>query len=166
MPLTNIIKRKEYMKKYHKKYYLKNRINILRKNNQYQKKNIKKYQKLNKKYYIQNKSRINLISKEYYKNHKTKVVNNSLRSRLKRKYKLSLKDYKLLLKNQNGLCAICNKKETRKNKNGKYFKLAIDHNHKTGKRRGFLCNLCNQGLGRFKDNIILLKEAIKYLNKY
>ena len=39
----------------------------------------------------------------------------------------------------------------------------IDHNHKTNKIRGILCGNCNMGLGHFKDNLDVLKNAIKYL---
>ena len=34
---------------------------------------------------------------------------------------------------------------------------------KTNKIRGLLCSNCNRGLGHFKDNIDILKSAIKYL---
>ena len=50
-------------------------------------------------------------------------------------------------------CAIC-KEETN---------LAVDHCHNSTKVRGLLCNNCNNGLGRFKDSIELLENAIKYL---
>lgn len=39
----------------------------------------------------------------------------------------------------------------------------LDHNHKTEEFRGFLCDRCNTGLGKFDDNIELLKKAIQYL---
>ena len=44
--------------------------------------------------------------------------------------------------------------------------LVIDHNHNDGSARGWLCDSCNTGLGRFKDNIDLMNEAIEYLKKY
>jgi hypothetical protein len=44
--------------------------------------------------------------------------------------------------------------------------LVIDHNHETGNARTWICDSCNTGLGRFKDDIGLLKEAIDYLKKY
>jgi hypothetical protein len=44
--------------------------------------------------------------------------------------------------------------------------LVIDHNHETGNAREWICDSCNTGLGRFKDNIELMNEAIKYLKKH
>lgn len=46
-------------------------------------------------------------------------------------------------------------------------KLARDHNHTSGKRRGNLCAQCNQGLGLFLDNDPeLLEKAAAYLRKH
>ena len=42
-------------------------------------------------------------------------------------------------------------------------KVVLDHDHKTGKVRGWICDSCNTGIGRFKDDIELLKSAIHYL---
>ena len=44
--------------------------------------------------------------------------------------------------------------------------LVIDHDHDTGNAREWICDSCNTGLGRFKDNVELMQEAIKYLKKY
>lgn len=65
---------------------------------------------------------------------------------------------------QNGLCAICNKPETAFMKTKTMF-LAVDHDHATGEVRGLLCTNCNNGLGRFNDNIELLQKAIQYIEK-
>ena len=43
-------------------------------------------------------------------------------------------------------------------------KLVADHNHKTGKFRGWLCEPCNWGLGHFKDDPIRLRKAIQYIS--
>ena len=45
-------------------------------------------------------------------------------------------------------------------------RLVVDHDHKTGKIRSLLCTLCNTGIGQFKDDVELLKLAIKYLEHY
>ena len=39
----------------------------------------------------------------------------------------------------------------------------LDHCHKTDIFRGWLCNDCNNALGKFKDDVAMLKKAIKYL---
>lgn len=44
-------------------------------------------------------------------------------------------------------------------------RLHIDHCHKTGAYRGFLCDACNNGLGRFRDSVTRLRNAIAYLEK-
>jgi len=66
-------------------------------------------------------------------------------------------------------CDICGGSEfavSRNNKHvGKIYALVMDHNHKTGKFRGMLCNHCNRGLGNFKDNINNLQAAINYLQQ-
>lgn len=42
---------------------------------------------------------------------------------------------------------------------------AWDHDHATGKFRGWLCRRCNVGLGYFKDSVDHMQKAIDYLNK-
>lgn len=42
-------------------------------------------------------------------------------------------------------------------------KHVLDHNHKTGKVRGYLCESCNTGIGRFDDDINITKNAIDWL---
>jgi hypothetical protein len=39
----------------------------------------------------------------------------------------------------------------------------MDHDHATGEFRGWLCNDCNNGLGKFKDDVKMLRKAIEYL---
>jgi hypothetical protein len=65
----------------------------------------------------------------------------------------------------NNLCSICKQPEKLK-RDGKVFRLAVDHCHTTGKTRGLLCKSCNIALGEFQDDIDRIKEAIKYLEKH
>lgn len=44
--------------------------------------------------------------------------------------------------------------------------LMVDHDHTTSKVRALLCDDCNNGLGRFKDNIKNMRKAIRYLQKH
>ncbi len=41
--------------------------------------------------------------------------------------------------------------------------VAVDHDHKTGKVRGLLCNACNKGIGHFRDDVNIMGKAISYL---
>lgn len=41
--------------------------------------------------------------------------------------------------------------------------LVIDHDHKSNKIRGILCNRCNKGLGLFRDNPDFLEYARIYI---
>ena len=71
---------------------------------------------------------------------------------------ISLEDYLNLYNKSKGICKICKNKNKIDNR-----KLALDHCHKSGKFRGFLCDKCNRGLGFFNDNTEILKSAISYL---
>lgn len=90
----------------------------------------------------------------------------SARKTLVKKYNISWEEYLELIKKQNNKCDICVKEETqRSNKNGRIDSLRIDHDHKTGKVRGLLCSKCNFGISQFNDDIKLLYNAIKYIER-
>lgn len=42
----------------------------------------------------------------------------------------------------------------------------LDHCHKRGDNRGYLCSNCNAGLGMFKDSVELLEKAIAYIKDH
>lgn len=58
-------------------------------------------------------------------------------------------------------CPICGKITVP----GLTSKVVLDHDHKTGHVRAWICDSCNTGIGRFKDDIDLLKKAIRYLEE-
>lgn len=64
-------------------------------------------------------------------------------------------------KNEPFECPICKKRTIA----GVTSKIVLEHNHRTGKPGGWICDSCNTGLGRFKDDVKLLKSAIKFLKK-
>jgi hypothetical protein len=74
-----------------------------------------------------------------------------------RKYGLSISEYEALINSQDNRCAICGVE-------GNGEALNIDHCHETGKVRGLLCRDCNLGIGRLKDDVVLLQRAIEYLS--
>ena len=82
--------------------------------------------------------------------------------RITRVYGISEEEYTTLLYRKNGNCHICNKPEVVKLR-GQKKNLAVDHDKKTGKVRGLLCQKCNQAIGLLNHDVSLLKEAITYL---
>ena len=42
--------------------------------------------------------------------------------------------------------------------------LVVDHDHVSGKFRGWLCKSCNIGIGKLGDNIEGITKALNYLN--
>jgi hypothetical protein len=74
------------------------------------------------------------------------------------RYNLEPQHKAALLDAQNGGCAICGYKFEQK-----VGDMKVDHDHKTGAVRGLLCDLCNRGLGMFRDNQDNLTKAISYL---
>ena len=44
--------------------------------------------------------------------------------------------------------------------------LHVDHNHVTGKVRGFLCGSCNRALGLLKDSSSVIQKAFNYIKKH
>jgi hypothetical protein len=83
----------------------------------------------------------------------------------RRGYDITMPQYNKLLSIHDGKCDICGAIETRSSLKRK-FQLSLDHDHKTGTLRGFLCNKCNLLLGFAQDDINVLQNAILYLNKY
>lgn len=81
-------------------------------------------------------------------------------SYIKARYGLSLQDYKDKLAQQE-TCAICGVKLSTDDPN-----THLDHCHKTGKIRDFLCGNCNRGIGSFHDEIWKLEKAIQYLKSH
>ena len=59
-------------------------------------------------------------------------------------------------------CCICNKRSIV----DVTAKIVLDHCHITGAARDWICDSCNTGLGRFKDSVSLLKDAIAYLQMH
>jgi len=74
---------------------------------------------------------------------------------------MTLDDYDQMLIKQDHKCVICSRTPTELDK-----RLCVDHCHKTNKIRDLLCNNCNAGIGDFKHNVELLRNAIKYLEKH
>lgn len=135
-----------------KEYYLKNREKIL------------KYEKERR---ILKRDSINLRKKVRYleniENEREKSRKRWKNRKFYNNFNITLEEAKILLKKQSNLCLICNKKIFL-NKAQDFSCANLDHDHVSGKIRGFLCRGCNLGLGFFKDDKKLLKNACKYID--
>lgn len=74
------------------------------------------------------------------------------------RFGLTEDDYQILLAKQGGKCKICRQPEKTRGR-----RLAVDHDHGTGRVRGLLCGNCNNALGRMADDPARLRAAADYL---
>ena len=72
-------------------------------------------------------------------------------------YGLTTKQYIKMHEDQDYKCAICKKEPSGK------FGLVVDHNHETDRIRGLLCSPCNKALGHVREDVQVLKNAIRYI---
>jgi hypothetical protein len=113
-----------------------------------------------KKYYNKNKKTIAVKREAYYKRFrsteygKAKHKEWSRKSWIKQRYGLTVEEYEELKAKANGKCNICKKE----------LVLHLDHNHKTGKVREFICPKCNLSIGVLEHDLFI--EYIKYLLKH
>lgn len=111
------------------------------------------YVKTNRKQILENE-RADKCRRPFY--YKQKYYADTLR----KKYGLSLEQYHSMFNQQQGKCKIC-----KVSQNNISRRLVVDHCHKTGKVRGLLCDLCNIGLGGFRDDTELISSAIRYIQE-
>ena len=118
-------------------------------------------------YYVRNKktgvrhSECKICTSERVKNRHKENPERTRNNDLKRNYGITLDEHTKMFETQNGTCAICKKEG-----DGRWKKLCVDHDHKTGKVRQLLCRRCNMVLGQVFDDISLFEEMIKYLQKH
>ena len=94
---------------------------------------------------------------DYYWNNKRVRDYKNRRGTWKR-YGIDPDEAEKMLLTSDGYCQICKREYTLRGG-------VIDHNHKTGKVRGVLCDRCNVGLGMFLDDHKLLELAVEYLKR-
>ena len=94
--------------------------------------------------------------------------------RIKDKYGLSQDDCLWMLKEQNYQCKICGREikeradkaeDRRRSSTSRDDRIIVDHDHKTMRVRGMLCNNCNLVLGHAMDDVTILNSAIRYLEE-
>jgi hypothetical protein len=85
------------------------------------------------------------------------------RDKLLKRYGITELEYNELLAKQAGHCALC-PATTFLPDDGR--SLAVDHDHKTGKVRGLLCQPCNLMLGYARDFPEQLEKGASYLRTH
>lgn len=75
---------------------------------------------------------------------------------LKARYGLTLEEFDRRVKAQNGVCAVCKEAPA----------TDVDHDHRTGRVRGILCEPCNGSIGLFHDDPKIIRKAIEYLVRH
>jgi len=128
------------------------------------------------KYRLDNLEQVRAKEKSYRQRNSEKIKAHFSAVQKKRwrfwKYGVSIDDFRKRLQSQNSQCTICHfdliLKEDRKEgksypKNSTPYQ---DHDHESGITRDVLCNRCNSLLGGARDDIKILENAIKYLQKY
>jgi hypothetical protein len=93
------------------------------------------------------------------------------RCRALKTYGITADQYDVMLKRQEGRCAICGTDKPRgpienPNRLRSWDFFSIDHCHATGKIRGLLCGRCNLSIGLFEDRADLLHAASDYINRH
>jgi len=78
-------------------------------------------------------------------------------------YDMTRAEIETLWREQGGRCAICALRLKRNVGTSHPHIAHLDHDHKTGRARAFLCGECNTGLGRFGDDPDRLEAAAAYL---
>lgn len=106
---------------------------------------------------------VSIKRKTDWANNKEHIAKLNRASHIKKKYGVTQEDLEVLMKNQDGRCAIC---KTDKGTRKSWKSLAIDHDHETGKVRGLLCQICNTVLGMFNDDPKLFESSISYLDRH
>lgn len=97
------------------------------------------------KYNLENRDELRLNNKQWRDANPDKVRASNLRV----KYGIKPEDV-------SDRCQVCSSTK----------KICVDHDHITGKIRGYLCHACNRALGCVKDNPDTLIELARYLKKH
>ena len=85
---------------------------------------------------------------------------------MKSKYGVTPEARAEMLRRQGGGCAICSKPDGALNsRTSRVVRLAIDHDHRTGRVRWLLCSQCNTMVAMARDDPTLLEQAARLLRQ-
>lgn len=88
----------------------------------------------------------------------------ALEKKYLKKYGITWSQYQQMLVDQGYKCLACGREADRGRRSSRPA-LVLDHNHKTGRARGLVCNRCNWALGVL-ENSKLMKQLKRYLRKF
>lgn len=103
---------------------------------------------------------------KWRREHPEAARNSTRKAGLRYNFDLTIEEYDMRLLSQGGVCAICGEPPEKR-------RLAVDHDRKCcpGDRscgkciRGLLHDVCNRGLGYFRDDPVRLTAAAEYLRR-
>ena len=98
--------------------------------------------------------------KQWRRDNRDKVRIYNRRIWLKKNYGITPEQIEEMRFSQDSKCAIC------QNTFGKNRDMCVDHDHSNGNVRQLLCTNCNTGIGKLKENVSILTNAIEYLRKW
>lgn len=80
-----------------------------------------------------------------------------------RRYRITSRDYRNILRVQRGVCAICGADPDDEG----VGMLVVDHDHSQERNnvRGLLCQRCNLALGHFGDSVEGIQKVLDYLQR-
>ncbi len=113
------------------------------------------------KYKADNPQKVKESLKNSYKRHRVK---RSYENLLKH-YGISPKEYVEMLEKQKNVCFICAKAEVSTYR-GVVKRLAVDHDHTTGKVRALLCSSCNLAVGFVKEDFKIAIKLAEYIHNH
>lgn len=93
---------------------------------------------------------------EYKRRNPNKVARWARTSALRKRFGLGFDEFQAMCAAQDYRCLICMERPEW---------LCVDHDHKTGRIRGLLCQRCNVGLGNFKEDKTVLASLVKYIDE-
>lgn len=151
------------------RYREKYRKELSNKNVQYKKENREVVNAWNRKDRKENPEKYRRYEANYINKHGIEKVRKREVARI---HNITVEEYDRLHKQQNGICQICGKEETRLSRKEKErMPLCIDHCHACKEKgqhviRGLICHKCNSAMGKLNDDIAILKSMISYLEAH
>jgi hypothetical protein len=82
---------------------------------------------------------------------------------LRNRYGVSVHEYDEMVMAQCGTCAICGEFDS--GRDGESKRLAIHHDHETGRVVALLCTSCNWGMGQLGDDPASLRRAAELMEE-